>query len=367
MNTLPVMKIYIRLLPVLILSLIACKPEPPLIILHNSCSGYTSLRHLQYPTSYTKTLIDSLGFSYSLDETDTANNYMLDTRIYIHPEDMVWMKELDSIFPNAQVMEADTKGEVHIWTGINGLAFDTAPFTRMLLVLNGTPKPGLARDAAYRFNIRFGISSLEPQTADADTFSQTTLYCAEKDAMLAQKLIDYLGIGKVALRKRMQDMVLLLGLDIMDTKAIKSSPPRISLVIKKGMFQMLVFKKGKLIKTYPIAIGKNKGDKQRKGDMRTPEGNFTIVSIEDSHTWEHDFGDGNGPIKGAYGPWFLRLSTLASETRSGKAWTGIGIHGTHDNASIGTRASEGCIRMHNEDIKELKKMVRVGTPVRIEE
>lgn len=43
----------------------------------------------------------------------------------------------------------------------------------------------------------------------------------------------------------------------------------------------------------------------------------------------------------------------------------IAIHGTtsHMRASIGTRASYGCIRMLNEDVSDLYGRVDVGTPV----
>jgi len=139
-----------------------------------------------------------------------------------------------------------------------------------------------------------------------------------------------------------------------------------SIVIKKKEFKLYLYKGNCLIRTYPIAIGKNPGDKKEVGDCRTPEGDFYINSIEDSSSWVHDFGDGKGPIKGAYGPWFLRLYTGADRTKSGKAWEGIGIHGTHDPSSIGKMASEGCIRMRNEDIVELKEKVKLGTPVKIE-
>lgn len=39
------------------------------------------------------------------------------------------------------------------------------------------------------------------------------------------------------------------------------------------------------------------------------------------------------------------------------------IHGTNMPRSIGTYASYGCIRMHNEDVVDLYARVRVGTPV----
>lgn len=105
----------------------------------------------------------------------------------------------------------------------------------------------------------------------------------------------------------------------------------------------------------PMACGKNYGNKQEQGDMRTPEGVFHISEIVDASTWSHDFHDGKGIIEGAYGPWFLRLETPGH--------SGIGIHGTHDSTSLGTRATEGCIRLSNDNILSLKKLVKSGTVV----
>lgn len=358
----------LQILPLLTLALLACKPEPPTVILHNSCSGYTELRKIPFPTEHTKIMLDSLGLPDSVGELDRSAAYQIDTRIFVHSGERRWLKALDSIFPEAEIVEGEERGVIHIWAGINALSFDSMPFSRRILVLNGTSKAGLARDVAYRFSIRFGLASLQPQTADADTFSKTVLYCPPKDVHLAKRLINYLRTGEVEVRTNLRDMILILGADMLNTsKKIKTASRGVSVVIKKSLFELLVFKDGTLIKTYPVAIGKRRGDKQRVGDNRTPEGDFTITSIEDSHTWEHDFGDGKGQIPGAYGPWFLRFSTLATETKSGKQWVGIAIHGTHDPASIGTRATEGCIRMRNEDVDSLKRMVRVGTQVRIEE
>lgn len=42
------------------------------------------------------------------------------------------------------------------------------------------------------------------------------------------------------------------------------------------------------------------------------------------------------------------------------------IHGTNRPSSVGKFISHGCIRMHNRDIAELFRMVRVGTPVIVE-
>jgi hypothetical protein len=114
--------------------------------------------------------------------------------------------------------------------------------------------------------------------------------------------------------------------------------------------------KGELLQKSQLAYGKNPGNKSKIGDLKTPEGVFKIAGIEDASTWSHDFkGDSLGAIGGAYGPYFVRLDVPGQK--------GIGIHGTHDNNSIGTRASEGCIRMHNEDITELVKNLNTASIV----
>ena len=41
----------------------------------------------------------------------------------------------------------------------------------------------------------------------------------------------------------------------------------------------------------------------------------------------------------------------------------IGINGTCHPNTIGTRTSNGCIRLHNRDIVRLKQLVSVGTKV----
>ena len=105
-----------------------------------------------------------------------------------------------------------------------------------------------------------------------------------------------------------------------------------------------------------IAVCKESGNKEKPGDMKTPEGLFSVQQIQDASAWTHDFGDGKGEIRGAYGSHFIRLKTPGHR--------GIGIHGTHDPASIGTRATEGCVRLNNSDLLELvKKYVYVGMPV----
>ena len=104
-----------------------------------------------------------------------------------------------------------------------------------------------------------------------------------------------------------------------------------------------------------MAVGKNTGNKTKEGDLKTPECKYFVDEIINAFDWKHDFKDGKGEIDGAYGPYFISLKT---------EWDGIGIHGTHDPSSIGTNVSEGCVRMHNSQLLELKNnYVTVNTMV----
>lgn len=126
-------------------------------------------------------------------------------------------------------------------------------------------------------------------------------------------------------------------------------------ISKEEMRIRLIDYKGREILRYGIACGKNFGDKEKRGDLKTPEGIFHISEIVNSSNWKHDFGDGKGEISGAYGPYFMRLEVPGHK--------GIGIHGTHKPESIGTRDTEGCIRLHNEELEKLVNHCHVGMAV----
>lgn len=117
---------------------------------------------------------------------------------------------------------------------------------------------------------------------------------------------------------------------------------------------------------YDCAFALRKGNKTKQGDMRTPHctkavPEFSISQICPASAWRHNFGDGRGNIL-AYGAWFLRLN-IGTGNRS------IGIHGSTNNAeSVPGRASEGCIRLRDADIIDLKtRYVWVGMKVIIKE
>ncbi|WP_105615671.1 L,D-transpeptidase family protein [Vallitalea okinawensis] len=97
---------------------------------------------------------------------------------------------------------------------------------------------------------------------------------------------------------------------------------------------MYVFKDGEVHKTYPVCGGKY--------STPSPLGTWTIIS---KANWGEGFG---GSWMGFNVPW-------------GK----YGIHGTDEPWTVGSNASKGCIRMYNDDAKELRSYIPHGTKVSI--
>lgn len=114
---------------------------------------------------------------------------------------------------------------------------------------------------------------------------------------------------------------------------IPANPVKLEFRVNVAAKTLSVYRDGVIIKEYPIATGKE--------ETPTPLGTFTIINKQ---------LDPGGP----YGTRWLGLSKK-----------GYGIHGTNDPSSIGTAASNGCIRMFNEDIEELFDITNTGTVVRI--
>lgn len=130
------------------------------------------------------------------------------------------------------------------------------------------------------------------------------------------------------------------------------------IVSKKQLQLYVVNEKNDTLFQCPVACGKNLGNKTCVGDRKTPEGTFKIIKMYDATSWKHDFGDGKGMREGAYGPLFFRLNV--------PGFNDIGLHGTIFPETIGTRSSEGCVRMRNEDIRKLYRFCSIGMTVIIE-
>lgn len=130
-----------------------------------------------------------------------------------------------------------------------------------------------------------------------------------------------------------------------------------SLLIDKGAFKItLLSEDGVPLMEFPVATGRYPGQKRYNGDCRTPEGDFSIIAISDMRNMYY-YDSTYGYVR-TYGSYFCLLET---------GYTGIGIHGTfpQKDHQIGTRASLGCVRLHDEDILVLYPHLFVGMKVKI--
>jgi len=127
------------------------------------------------------------------------------------------------------------------------------------------------------------------------------------------------------------------------------------ITIDQSTFKLRLFKKLKVVRTYKVAVG------QRA--YPTPNGRFAIQSKQIDPVWSVP----NSPWAGELAGSTVGGGSAANPLKA--RWMGVsgsvGIHGTGQGYSIGTRASHGCIRMHVADVKLLFKRVPLGTPVLI--
>jgi lipoprotein-anchoring transpeptidase ErfK/SrfK len=71
---------------------------------------------------------------------------------------------------------------------------------------------------------------------------------------------------------------------------------------------------------------------------------------------------------GRYGPYAFGLSGYSDVLTSFRGGDGgVGIHGTNEPSSIGRDSTHGCIRLKNDAINQLARLLPLGTPVFIRE
>jgi hypothetical protein len=126
-------------------------------------------------------------------------------------------------------------------------------------------------------------------------------------------------------------------------------PSRVSqalITVDRGAQRLRAYRDGKLALSVRVAVGARSSP--------TPAGRFYLrerVPVADAGS--------------VYGPLALGLSAFS---RYRTNWLGggqVAIHGTNEPQLIPGRVSNGCVRLHNRDIRRLDRIAGVGTPVRV--
>jgi murein L,D-transpeptidase YafK len=156
---------------------------------------------------------------------------------------------------------------------------------------------------------------------------------------------------------------------------------RPTIIVHKAKRHLLYFENDVLKRDYPIVLGKKPtGHKLRRGDYRTPEGEYYITHKSTASRFYRFMGLSYPNIEDArrgltrklidQAQFLIIKTAIKSRQRppSGTRLGGlIGIHGEGKYRGFTSRHrinwTEGCISVSDEDMKILYDKVEVGTPV----
>lgn len=132
-----------------------------------------------------------------------------------------------------------------------------------------------------------------------------------------------------------------------DRDAVAVSVHDFHITVDLAAFTITVFQGDEVILDAPVGVAAD--------NTPTPGGTYYTTSLLQPP-------DPNS----VYGTYAYGLSAFSEVLESFSGGPGqLGIHGTNDDASIGTEVSHGCIRMHNADIEQLVPVLPLGVPVTI--
>ena len=138
---------------------------------------------------------------------------------------------------------------------------------------------------------------------------------------------------------------------IPDSTVADEETEAVRVVLRLGDRRVFLFQGETVINSYPVAVGAT--------DTPTPQGQFEVSKLVIEPVWQN--------------PWTGEMHAPGPNSALGLRWIGFfsdasgafGFHGTPTLDSIGKAASNGCVRMRNEDIVALFSQVTIGTPVEV--
>ena len=138
--------------------------------------------------------------------------------------------------------------------------------------------------------------------------------------------------------------------------AIKVTPGPFSAIVERSRHRLTVHAHGYVVAAFDVGLGVPTAT----DETSTPTGTFTIADRVTNPTW---YGP-NGVVPGddpsnPLGEYWLGLAD------SGGNPTTLGIHGTLAPHTIGQNASNGCVRLRNDDIRQLFRLLAIGSIVEI--
>lgn len=148
--------------------------------------------------------------------------------------------------------------------------------------------------------------------------------------------------------------------DTPDLPEVALSGPVDLILIEKSARRLTLFQDGKPVRIWPIALGFSPaGDKEREGDGRTPEGNYTIDRRNDRSSYHLSLGL-NYPL-----PEDTQRAKAGGYSPGGD----IMIHGQPNSLMepllVPGDWTAGCIALTNAQMRQIWDHTPIGTKVEI--
>lgn len=149
--------------------------------------------------------------------------------------------------------------------------------------------------------------------------------------------------------------------------AISSPRPERSLVIHRSKRQVVVIEDGRELRRFPVGVG--------MPGWETPLGRFQVIEMAPDPVWKHPVSGKLYP-PGPNNPLGSRWIGFHRDCAGKRGFNGqqhlevkgcvtAGFHGTPHRETVGQAVSHGCVRMYEENVRDLFELVRMGTVVTV--
>ena len=150
------------------------------------------------------------------------------------------------------------------------------------------------------------------------------------------------------------------------TTAEPASPP-LQLILDRRQRLLKVMEGDRERRRFRVGVG--------MPGWETPVGSFSVIEKTAYPVWEHP-AKGVRITPGPANPLGSRWIGFHRDCKGRRGFNGqehlevkgcvsSGFHGTPHRDSVGAAVSHGCVRLFDEDVRELFEMVQLGTPVKV--
>ena len=201
----------------------------------------------------------------------------------------------------------------------------------------------------------FSKANLNNLKAKNDEFNKTWYVVQSGDSLSKIKKKFNTTIELIKLLNDRQTDLIRVGERLLVFKGSNANDKNaFSIIVSKSKNTLDLMLHERLFKRYSVGTGKF---------GKTPEVDFFVYDKIEEPPWTRpsdnkviEYGDPENVLGTR---WFALKSPKNPEL------TGFGIHGTWERDSIGYQSSDGCVRMFNEDVEELFKLIPRNTIVKI--